>query len=239
MENVLTKGCKIIICSPGEWIDREGIRETLYESRLVNKYTDESLDILVPENHGAHMQIHKGERYDCYFFLESRIMSCSVQVEGMIEWHKLELVHIRRVNQLLKYERRGFKRISCETAIRYLLITHDNSREFREAADQKRLMTMEGFKDGTTLDISGGGVKFVSEEQLPHDSLVVVDFSTNGQKYVFLAKVIASIEIDKERGEYEQRLKYIEMEGKERNRILSFLYEREREKRNISTQTKK
>lgn len=231
MENVLTRGCKIIICSPGQWIDQEGIRETLYESRLINKYMDESLDIMMPENQEKRLKVHKGERYDCYFFLKSRIMSCCVQVESIIEWNELPLVHIKRVNQLLQYERRGYKRVNCETSIRYLLITHENSRAFRQAANNNRLNELSGFKSGKTLDISGGGVKFVSDEQLPIDSMVVVDFSANGQKYVFLSKVISSIELSKKEGEYQQRLKYIEMDGRERNRILSFLYEREREKR--------
>ena len=118
--------------------------------------------------------------------------------------------------------------------VRYLLITPENSEDFKIAVKTGGLLTMDGFQNGTTVDISGGGVKFTSKEKLPAGGMAIMHmkaFVDNKEKnYVFLGKIIVSEQHENIRQLYVHRTQFVDLKQDAREELVRFIFQCEREK---------
>ena len=90
-------------------------------------------------------------------------------------------------------------------------------------------------KEAMIVDISGGGLRFVAEEQYPIDTVLFVEFSLEIEDemmpFALAAKVIYASEIENREGEYEIRLQYVYINNTIREEIIKFIFEEERKSR--------
>lgn len=84
------------------------------------------------------------------------------------------------------------------------------------------------------IDISGGGIRFVSEKLYEADSMVLCDFMipvNEKPKQFKVAGLVLQIKIIEERqGLYEHRIQYIGMGRDEREEVIKFIFERGKKK---------
>ena len=118
--------------------------------------------------------------------------------------------------------------------IRYLLLTAANTAEFKKAVQQNNLLGMQGFTDATTLDISGGGIRFYSKEELPENGMIIVhmavEMEERNKNYVFLGKVLHSERHQEDRSKYIHRLQFVDFKQDAREELVQYIFKCQRDR---------
>ena len=89
--------------------------------------------------------------------------------------------------------------------------------------------------ESTIVDISGGGVRFISDSQYDNDTLICMTYHLlvqgNEKMYELLGKVLSSSEIENRKDQYEHRVQFVNIDNLEREEIIRFIFEEERKSR--------
>lgn len=234
MEKILKLGMHVEMIKTGLALDALENIDKKYVSSLHEILSDGSLVLTNPTVRARLIPLHKGERYDGYFFLREKIYSAGFIVEKPYTEGNVRVVRVRLTSDLVKYERRQFFRFETTMDIRYLLLTADNTAEFKEAVKNNSLLKMQGFKTGTTLDISGGGIRFTSKEMLPENGMVLVhmEVEMDGKKknHVFLGKVLYCERNRDHRDIFIHRIQFVDFKQDVREELVQYIFKCQRDR---------
>lgn len=241
MEKILKLGMHVEMIKTGLALDALENIDKKYVSSLHEILSDGTMVLTNPTVRARLVPLHKGEHYDGYFFLRDKIYVAEFTVEKPYMEGNVRVVRVRLTSDLKKYERRQFFRFETTVDIRYLLLTAANTAEFKEAVKKNNLLQMQGFKDGTTLDISGGGIRFYSKEMIPESSMVIVhmEVEIDGQKknHIFLGKVLYCERHRDKREIYIHRTQFVDYKQDVREELVQYIFkcQRDRLKKQNST----
>ena len=87
-------------------------------------------------------------------------------------------------------------------------------------------------KNGTMVDISGGGIRFVASESIPVGSNLVMRIllDRTKERYIYVSgKIVYSEELKNEQNHYDIRMKYVHIEEQEKEEIVQYAFLLERE----------
>ena len=91
------------------------------------------------------------------------------------------------------------------------------------------------WSDLKIIDISGGGLKIVSKMDLDRNEIVMVNFKISildsVHDFNLMARILSSNAIAGHSGLYEQRLEFLKMDQEDRDIIVKFIFESERQNR--------
>ena len=234
MEKILRLGMHIEMITAGLELDALENVDKKYVSSLHEVVDEHTLVISNPTIRARLIPLHSGERYDGYFFQGKKIYTARFVVEKSFTDGNFRVVRVRLVSDLKKYERRQFYRLETTMDIKYLLLTPENTEEFKKAVQEHTLMLMEGFRAGTTLDISGGGMRFSSGEEIPKDSMVIVNMSVRieeeNKSYTFPAKLLSSERQRENRNLYIHRIQFVDFKHDVREGLVKYIFKRQRDR---------
>ncbi len=140
------------------------------------------------------------------------------------------------LTNLHRYQRREYYRFNCVIEMNYRVMSQEelegvSSGVISPSSD----LDENDMKEAMIVDISGGGLRFVAEEQYPIDTVLFVEFSLEIEDemmpFALAAKVIYASEIENREGEYEIRLQYVYINNTIREEIIKFIFEEERKSR--------
>ena len=90
-------------------------------------------------------------------------------------------------------------------------------------------------KHSVIVDISGGGLRFVSTQRYEPGSLILCSYHLvkdgEQKKYEVVGKVLAVRELEKRKGTFEHRVQYYNLDVNTREEIIRFIFEEERKSR--------
>ncbi|MBR6258089.1 MAG: flagellar brake protein [Lachnospiraceae bacterium] len=233
-EKVLKPGVPLELVGRKYKLDDAEAQEKKMASSIHDLGSENRLTITNPMIKSRLIPLHSGERYNAYFFA-SKIYTAPIEVIKSRSEGNIRVVDIKLSRDIEKYERRAFYRLETSIPVRYLVLTPENANEFREATKNGTLLRMPGFQSGTTLDISGGGIRFTSKAEIAAGAMVITHLvaeSANGQKknYIFLGKLIRTGLLNNQRGNFEHCMQFIDMKQEAREEFVRFIFEWEREK---------
>ncbi|MBO7386389.1 MAG: PilZ domain-containing protein, partial [Lachnospiraceae bacterium] len=85
------------------------------------------------------------------------------------------------------------------------------------------------------VDISGGGVRFISNYRYDKDQLIYckynLNFETGKKEYCLVGKVLAVKEVEHKPGTFEHRVQYMDINMEEREEIIRYIFQEERKNR--------
>lgn len=204
-----------------------------YSSSIHEIIDDEYVLITNPCFKARLIPLHPQECYDCYLFSGGKIYHCRMVVVNSQIDGNIRVVKMQIVSAIEKYERRKYFRLDINMKIRYLRITAENTGEFKKAVVSNTILKMDGFVEGTTINISGGGVKFNSAEPLHENDMIMTHLTTeiDGQtlQYLFMGKVIESQQNPNIRNNYIHRINFINVSPAAREGFVQFIFRKQRE----------
>ena len=132
-----------------------------------------------------------------------------------------------------KYQRREYYRLNCVLDMKVKSVAAADKMNYRNPAEQVYFMDTDiTFSNGTMVDISGGGARFISRVQYPKGCNIQFAFSlfVSGKltEYKLLGRVLYSEELASRPGSYEHRIQFINIMNDERESIIKFIFEEER-----------
>jgi c-di-GMP-binding flagellar brake protein YcgR len=82
------------------------------------------------------------------------------------------------------------------------------------------------------VDISGGGIRFISDHAYEQGSMIYCTYQLMADKvardYEIVGKVLSVREVANRPGEYEHRVQYVNLDNDTREEIIKFIFEEER-----------
>ena len=181
-----------------------------------------------------------GLRYELVFYTKSGLYRGYGEVKERYKTDNRFMLRVALHTPLNKYQRREYYRLNCAMEAAFYIINKEIAmlehtdeietalRESEEAAGEK----MSAY----VRDISGGGMRFVTDVELPEDSYILV-YIRLGEKaqdavYPIVGRVISSGKVeDVTPAKYEQRVEFILKDSRVREDIIRFIFKEERKAR--------
>lgn len=199
---------------------------------------DEELKIAMPIVEGRVIPLPLNARYDTCFYTNGGLYRARVVITERYKEGGLFILVIEISSELKKFQRRQYFRLECALDIQYRVLEDEDVEQIRN--DPRVLedyVEQGGLTEAIVLDISGGGVRFVSKEKLEPGRVLLINLgisTSNGQSvYGVMAKLLSSTRVINRESTYEQRVEYIELEGNTREAIIRFIFEQERRMRKM------
>lgn len=120
-------------------------------------------------------------------------------------------------------------------SIMYRVLEEDELEEFYSTKELTERLEEEFLLNAVALDISGGGMRFVSKQRHNKDDIMVIEISFNYggkvKKYGLLAKTIGVATSKNNSKLYEHRVEFSNVTSNVREEIIRFIFDEERKRR--------
>lgn len=221
------------------------MKEVTYTSQILDITADDVLNIAMPIEKGRLIPLSVDDKYQMFIYSNKGLYQCNMIITNRYKDEKIHILTVQIISELEKFQRRQFYRVDCILDVSYHCISEPEKiltekflrDDFTSAEERAKWhLKLEELKkvwyQGTIIDLSGGGARFISEKEIEKGLLVSLDFNLQiGAKTKQLqiqGAVISSIKLINRNGFYEHRVKYVDILREERETIIKFIFEEER-----------
>lgn len=210
--------------------------DRVYVSQLLefDEEEDGVLYIAMPIYEGRLVPLEVGKQFDLYFYAKRGIYTCVSEIVNRYKSDNVYVLVVRLLTNLKKHQRRQFFRLETNMEIQYKVFSAEDEKYFRMMGKMSDEMTERPYNTGITLDISGGGIRYVSKEQMNPGEKVLVFFKLGNDegtsKCEPIAKVVSSVPARGKDNVYENRIEFVQIKDTEREMLIKYIF---REERNI------
>lgn len=219
-----------------------------YVSQIVDYIDEETISIASPITNGLLVILDRWINYRLYFYTSKGLYQCNCTVHKIYRENNMVIVLVKLTSELKKIQRRQYYRLECIHEIEYRLLTeeefkleerlhnkNDINDEERAEIRKKLAELNNSWVHACIIDISGGGCRFNSEEELkPGDKIrIKLDFILKNmvRKLEITADIIASQKMYNRIGFYEYRAEFTDINQKDREDLIKYIFEQERKRR--------
>ena len=225
-------GNKIEIESIKKTTDELGeITRKTYRSELYDIESEDVIKIAMPMEQSKIVLLPADAEYSLCFYTSNGLYQCLARVIERYKSNNLFVLSMELETDLQKYQRREYYRLNTVLDMKSKAIDTSN-KSFEQVQFIDTDLT---FDNGTMVDISGGGARFISKAQYPKGSLIRFVFSlfVNGSvtEYKLVGKVLRSEPIENREDQFENRIQFVNMVNDDRESIIKYIFEEERRQR--------
>ncbi len=209
----------------------EGVKT--YKSSVYDILDDGRIELLMPMEQQKLILLPVNGEYDVCFFSSGGMYRANVRIADRQKINNTYIVVVEMLTNLHKFQRREYYRFNCVIDMEVRVLN-----EQEVDALSKGLIYPESevmMARGVIVDISGGGLRFVSRERHEPDSILLLRFTLPVQEvekqFLVAAKVIYSGAIEKREAEYENRVKFEFISSATREEIIKYIFNAERKNR--------
>ncbi len=204
----------------------------IYKIQVLDIYSEHKMQVSMPIEGYKILLLPIGGKYDASFYSNNSIYTCMVQVADRYKKRNQYVLDIELVSPLKKYQRREFYRLDYAMDVYYRPMLEEEKTMDEDALLESVRRDDLRFFSGVTLDISGGGMRFVNLQKMHRGDELVVKFMVrygDTKKTIFsTAKVLSSQNHITQRNKVEHRIEFVNMDKKMREDIVRFIFERDR-----------
>lgn len=204
-------------------------------SRVYDILDEDRLKIAIPQEGGKVVLLPNNTRIDaCFYTTKGLYQGRFVVVDRYKEGNLLVQV-VELINELTKYQRRQYFRLSCTMSIDYVKVDGEKLQEYFEEEDLAGRVSREDTMTAVVLDISGGGMRFVSKDKNEINSVIAlclgIEYAEKIKQYGIIAKVI-NVSVSKNNNLlYEHRVEFCNLSSNAREEIIRYIFDEERKRR--------
>ena len=226
----------------GNKIEIESIKKTTgelgevtrktYRSELYDIESEDIIKIAMPMEQSKIVLLPVDAEYSLCFYTPNGLYQCLARVVERYKSNNLFVLSMELETDLQKYQRREYYRLNTVLEMKSKAIDEN---EKTSLAQVQFIDTDLTFDNGTMVDISGGGARFISKVQYAQGSLIRFVFSlfVNGlvTEYKLVGKVLKSSPIENMEDQFENRIQFVNMPNDDRESIIKYIFEEERKQR--------
>lgn len=194
-------------------------KEYSFENALVSKVESLDKDILAITAPIKKTTLYMLDEYKSYYITiygDYGIYSTKVKMVGKYKEENILILQLELLSQIEKIQRRQFFRLECMLYFKY---RDESNTQWHEA---------------TMLDLSGGGMRFVSNRVLEKSKEIMCHLVFEGEEVsnlYIISEIIASDESINDKNYIINRTRFINIENKDREKIVKFIFEEQRRRR--------
>jgi len=235
IERIISEGNKVELQRFSPLSQKKPDNEVKTYHSLVSEVMDNNrIKITVPLEKGKIVLLPVNARYNACFYTPNGLYQGRILVVDRYREENIYMMVVELISELAKLQRRQYYRLGCTIDMKYKR-TEKNIEEYGCQPKSSSIISDKDFIEGTALDISGGGMRFVSRQNLARgDSIFValeIQYEDEKKEYGLNARVVTSEPLANQNGRYEHRIEYKQMSGKVRESLIKYIFDEERRQR--------
>lgn len=203
----------------------------IYYSQIYEILSEDTMEITMPMEKTRLILLPVDGEFDLVVYGTNGLYQCFVRIIDRYKSDNVYLLVVELTSNLRKYQRREYYRLSCalEMSVRNL-----EPEEIEAIENKQPYAPTPGLplKQSVIVDISGGGIRFLTTQRYEPDSLLYISYYLlkNGERkrYETVGKVMNVRELENRPGTYEHRVQYVNMDNDTREEIIRYIFEEER-----------
>lgn len=213
---------------------------SVFARTLVSKVYDiideTQIKIAMPIVEGRVIPLPVNSRFNVCFFTAGGLYKSRIIIVERYKENGLYVLVAELVEDLKKYQRRQYYRLEFARDIEYLIVEEALVSTIMEDKDMMEdLYKQCTKKKGILVDLSGGGLRFASQEKLLRGDVLIIklDISINSGKKIdkIFGKVLFSNKMINNGMMHEQRIEFFDLKDSDRETIIRYIFEQERKMR--------
>lgn len=213
----------------------KNVKKKTYFSKIYDIIGEDKLKIAMPMDGTQLIVPLVNTRYELSIHTKGGIYHCKGIVIERYKENQVYVIILEIYTRMQKFQRRQHYRLACNLEITYrvlspaeadLLTDPDALEAFQEALSER------GYLKGVTLDISGGGIRFVSDQPIESNAAILCRFSISveGEESSFsiISHLVQSKEMPHRKKHYEHRVRFGYISNQDRETLIRFIFEEER-----------
>lgn len=214
----------------------EIVRKT-YKSELYEIVSEDRVRIAMPVEKMKVILLPVDAQYSMCFYTKNGLYQCMARVAERYRNKNLFVLVMDLETDLQRYQRREYYRLNTILDMKSKKLDDDIEKDENDSTEKVEFMNTDlTFDNGTMVDISGGGARFISSVQYQEGSLIRFVFSlfVNGNmtEYNLVGRVLMSELLMNRNDAYENRIQFVNIGNEDRESIIKYIFEEERKKRN-------
>lgn len=232
------------LIKPGQRVDLKAVRrvrnseeeqkERVFSSKIYDVLSDDTLELLMPMEQNKLILLPVDAEYEVFFYTDNGLYECTVRITDRYKSNNIYLLLVELETNLQKYQRRDFYRYNCALDMETRGLTSEEVNAF-ESGQNFQVPPGLPMVKSVIVDISGGGLRFVTKQEYERGGLVLCKYELfihGGVKvYSLICRVLSVREITNKKGEYEHRVKFVNLDNDSREEIIQYIFEEERKNR--------
>lgn len=239
------------ILSLGDKIEMKEILNTMNEERQekVPVYTsqilefdeeyEDVLNIAMPILEGKLIPLETGRKFELFFYAKKGMYSCNAEIINRYKSRNVYVLVVSLLTDLKKYQRRQYFRLGTNIEVLYKIFTEEDEKYFRRMGAAPDAMENRPFLKGISIDISGGGVKFISADSLPKGTKLFLKLNLPFDDEIKSCESVSSSVYTgavKGRKDYENRVEFAQIKEEDREVLIKYIFKEERNQRKKMTE---
>ncbi len=223
-------GCKIELQAVNR--SSEGNSETaqkVYLSQVYDIISEDRMEISMPMEQTKLILLPVDGDYDVLFY-GKHMYQCFIRIIDRYKSNNIYILLVEMTSNLRKYQRREYYRFSCalEMSARPLV------EEEIKAVEQDSYYLTPGLplKRSVIVDISGGGLRFVSDQRYEPGDLIFCTYhllvDSKKKECEIIGKILSTKELENKKGTFEHRVQYVNLDVDDREEIIKYIFKEER-----------
>ena len=230
MQELISIGDKVDmeLLGNGEVV-QDAEKRRILSCKVMDILDDRLLRITMPFYERRIVPLSVGDQYEMRIFSVKGIYGSKFTVINRLKEGNIFMADMELLKPLKKVQRREYFRHDCQLPGNYRMVSSEedliNNLEGEEQVEWKKCVI---------LDISGGGMRMISEFQEKVSEIIQVRFplDNNGEQQFLTenGKLISSVPKQAKVNLYEQRIEFNGIEEQDRERIIRYIFDEERKK---------
>lgn len=234
VEKLISAGDKVEMRSIEEVILPDGTEgRKLYKSTVYDVLDDGSIEIVMPMEKTKLVLLPVEGEYEVCFFTNTGMYRGNVRILDREKTENSYILITELITNLQKFQRREYFRFNCVLEMETKEITENEARTIGKKLGH--LISEDGMMRAVIVDISGGGIRFVSRKLYPEKSVLLMKFKLmigeQEREFQVAGRVIRCDEIENRRNEYQVRTKFVYLDNITREEIIKYIFDEERKNR--------
>ena len=205
----------------------------VYTTKVYDILSDERIELLMPMEQTKLILLPVDGEYELCFYTDNGLYQCIAKVVDRYRDNNVYVLALDLTTNLRKYQRREYYRFSCALEM-------DSRELLKEEIEQlnhshNSLQPEIPLRRSVIVDISGGGLRFVSNLEYEKGSMILCNYNLVVddvlKHYSLVGKVLETKELENRPGVYEHRVQYMNMDVDEREEIIKYIFNEERKSR--------
>ena len=218
-----------------------GTSERVYVSQVFDFNDNGNINVAMPISKGQLIPLSKGKKFNAFFYTSKGIYQCRCQIVDRTKVDNIYSMEIALLTELQKYQRRQYFRLEKTIPVRYTELSDEDYMSILETHHfPDHLKDISIYTDANSMDISGGGMRFVGKQRVEAGKKVLVIFEVtekgNIKMFRLPATVIAAVTPSGRNGRTgicELRVEFENITREYRELLIRYIFEEERKKRRL------
>lgn len=206
----------------------------IYYSQVYDILSADRMEILMPMEKTKLILLPVDSVYDVIFYAKGSLYQCFARIIDRYKSNNVYILVLEMTSNLRRHQRREYYRFSCALDMCARPLVEEETK----AIEQKEALYLTPglpLKHSIIVDISGGGLRFLADQQYQQDSMIYCTYHLlvdgEDKEYSLVGKVLSVRPVENKNGLFEHRVQYVDIDTEKREEIIRYIFQEERKNR--------